>query len=94
MKTKAIAIRNNSGKWNHLKIIQTIPEQHFGKARNQGTTENSHVGERRQTAERTNVKYKTLNTGNNITCNINCNYRTTATVMYLKQTRFVSGTLL
>ena len=32
------------GNWNHLKIIQKIPEQHTGKARNQGTTENSHIG--------------------------------------------------
>jgi hypothetical protein len=34
-KTKAIAIRSNNGKWKHLKIIQTIPEQHIWKARNQ-----------------------------------------------------------
>ena len=25
---------NNSGNWNHFKIIQTIPEQHTGEARN------------------------------------------------------------
>jgi hypothetical protein len=25
---------NNRGNWNHFKIIQTIPEQHTGKARN------------------------------------------------------------
>jgi hypothetical protein len=66
VKTKAIITRNNSGKWNHLKIIQAIPEQHIGKARNQRTTENNHIGHCRHTAERTNVKYKTLNTGNNI----------------------------
>ena len=29
---------NNMGNWNHLKIIQTVSEQHTGKARNQGTT--------------------------------------------------------
>jgi hypothetical protein len=29
---------NNRGKWKHLKIIQTIPEQHTEKAQNQGTT--------------------------------------------------------
>jgi hypothetical protein len=28
---------NNMGDWNHFKITQTIPEQHTGKARNQGT---------------------------------------------------------
>ena len=25
---------NNRGKWNHLEITQTVPEQHSGKARN------------------------------------------------------------
>ena len=28
---------NNRGNWNHIKIIQTISEQHTVKARNQGT---------------------------------------------------------
>ena len=37
-------VSNNSGKWNHIKISQQIPEQHTGKALNQGTTENSHTG--------------------------------------------------
>jgi len=40
------------GKWNHLKIIQ----QCTGKARNQGTTENSHIGHCTQTAESADVK--------------------------------------
>ena len=35
---------NNRGNWNHLKIIQKIPEQLTGIAQNQGTTENSHSG--------------------------------------------------
>jgi len=35
---------NNRGNWNHLKIIQMIPEQHTRKARYRGTKENSHVG--------------------------------------------------
>jgi hypothetical protein len=35
---------NNYGIWNQLKIIQKIPVQRTGKARNQGTTENSHIG--------------------------------------------------
>jgi len=33
VKAKAI-LANNRGDWNHLKITQTIPEQHNGKARN------------------------------------------------------------
>jgi hypothetical protein len=35
---------SNRGNCNHIKIIQKIPEQHHGKARNQGTAENSHIG--------------------------------------------------
>ena len=35
---------NNMGNWNHLKIIQKIPGQPTGKAQNQVTTENSHIG--------------------------------------------------
>jgi len=31
------------GNWNRLKTVQNVPEQHNGKARNQGTTENSHT---------------------------------------------------
>ena len=34
---------NNMGNWNHFKISQTIPEQHTGRARNYGTTKNSHI---------------------------------------------------
>ena len=51
-------ISNNRGNWNHLKIIhtRTIPEQHIGKARNEGTTENSHTGHCTHTAESANVK--------------------------------------
>jgi hypothetical protein len=37
-------IRNNRGNWNHINTIQTIPKQHTVKARNKGTTENSHIG--------------------------------------------------
>jgi hypothetical protein len=47
---------NNMGNWNHLKVIQKIPKQRTGKARNQGTTENSHIGHSTHTAESTNVK--------------------------------------
>ena len=47
---------NNRGNWNHFQIIQKIPEQNTGKARNQGTTENSHIGHCTHTSESTNVK--------------------------------------
>jgi hypothetical protein len=49
-------ISKNRDNWNHPKIIEVISEQHTGKARNQGTTENSHIGQRTHTAESTNVK--------------------------------------
>ena len=35
---------NNMRDLNHLQITQTIPEQHAGKARNQGSTKNNHIG--------------------------------------------------
>jgi len=35
---------------NHLKVTQTIPEQHTGEVRHQGSTENSHIGHCRHTA--------------------------------------------
>jgi hypothetical protein len=41
---------NNTGKWNHFTITQTITEQHTGKARNQVITENNHIGHCAQTA--------------------------------------------
>jgi len=40
----------------HLKITQKIPEQHTGKARNKGTTENNHREHCTHTAEGANVK--------------------------------------
>jgi hypothetical protein len=34
---------NDKGNWNHVKIIQKMPEQHTVKAWYQGTTENSRI---------------------------------------------------
>jgi hypothetical protein len=53
---KKCDISSNRGKWNHLKIIQKIPQQHNGKARSQGVAENSHIGHCTHTAESTDVK--------------------------------------
>jgi hypothetical protein len=47
---------NHMDNWNHLKIIQKIPEPHTGKARNQETAENSHIGHCTHTSESTDVK--------------------------------------
>jgi ribosomal protein L14E/L6E/L27E len=51
------------GNWNHVKIIQTIPEQHTGKARHQGTTENSHTELCTQTAESADVEVQNIQHG-------------------------------
>ena len=52
---------------------QTKPEQHIGKARNQGTANNSHIGHCTQTAESANVKVQNIFHGrNNITCSTDC----------------------
>ena len=37
-------VSNKRGKWNHLTIIQKIPEQHTKKARYQGTTKTAIFG--------------------------------------------------
>jgi hypothetical protein len=47
---------NNRGDWNHFKITQTIPEQHTGKALNQGTTKNSHIWHCTHTTGSANIK--------------------------------------
>ena len=51
---------NNGVYWNHLRIIQKIPEQHTGEARNQGTTKNSHIGHCTRTVESVNVKVQNI----------------------------------
>jgi hypothetical protein len=54
-KNKGDATYNRSN-WNHFKILQKILEQHTGKARYQGTTENSYIGHSIHTAESVNVE--------------------------------------
>ena len=39
-----VTTSNNGGKWNSLQVLQTLPEQHTGKVRSEGTTANSHTG--------------------------------------------------
>jgi len=68
------------GNWNNLKIIQTISEQHTRKAINQGTAENSHIGNCTHTSESANVKIQIIfHMRNNITWSTNYKYRSTAT---------------
>jgi hypothetical protein len=66
VKTKVIPIIRGGGEGGRLepsKIIQKIPEQRTGKARNQGTTENSHIGHCTHSAESTNVKVENIQHG-------------------------------
>jgi hypothetical protein len=51
----------NSGNWDHLHVIQTIPEHLTGKARHQGATENSHMGHSTDTADRADERIKVQN---------------------------------
>jgi hypothetical protein len=53
-------INNNRSNWNHLKIIQEIPELYTGKALNRGTTENSRMGHCTHTLESSNVKVQSI----------------------------------
>ena len=70
-----------------LLIIITI----IVRARNQGTTKDSHIGHCTHTAESANVNIQNIfNMRNNITCSTNCKYRTAAT-LYTLATWFVSG---
>jgi uncharacterized protein (UPF0371 family) len=46
----------NRGNWNNFKILQKILEQRTGKARYQGTTENSCTGHSTHTAGSANVE--------------------------------------
>jgi len=71
----------NTGNWNHLNIMQTVPEQHTGKARYQGTTENSHIGHCTHTAGSADVNAQNIfQVRNHITCSIKCKYRASATL--------------
>jgi hypothetical protein len=47
---------NNSGNWNHFKILQKILERLTRKARYQGSAENSYIGHSTHTAESANVE--------------------------------------
>jgi len=54
---------NNRGSWNHLKIIQKIPEQLTGEAGNQGATDNKHTGHCADTPGITNAKIQNVYQG-------------------------------
>jgi hypothetical protein len=56
VEAKVIEYNNSRGKWNHLKVTQTIPEQLTGKARYQKITKNSCTGHCTHTAGSANVE--------------------------------------
>jgi hypothetical protein len=66
------------------KYLSNIPSKHIKELHNTAIlTLHTYCGS-------TDVKYRTLNMGNSITCAINCNYRIAATVCTV-ETWFVSG---
>ena len=72
---------NNKSNWNHLRTTQTVPEQHTGKERDQGTTKNSYIfGTAHILREVLMWRNRTFVVGNNITCSVDCKYRTAATL--------------
>ena len=62
------------------KLFRIISQQHTGKALNQGTTENRHIGYRTHASESTNGKVQNIQHGSSITRTINCKYRTAVTL--------------
>ena len=56
-------INNNSASWNRLRLIQEIPEQHIGKARNLETAENSHFAHCVHTSESNHVEVQNIQRG-------------------------------
>jgi hypothetical protein len=83
---------NNRGNWYHFKILQKVLEQRTGKARYQGTTENSYIGHSTHTAGSANVEaQKDFNIADSVLRTIN-NTSGIAVALYTLETGFVSGT--
>ena len=51
---------DNRGNWNHFKSTQTILEQQTKKARNKGTTTDSHIGHCTHNMASTNVNVQNI----------------------------------
>ena len=82
---------NNRGNWSHLRIFQTVPEQHTREAHNRGTTKNGHIGQCTHTTGSSNVRVQNIfHMRRNIACSTNCKYRTAAT-LYTLETWLVLG---
>ena len=74
---------NSKDNWNHLTIIQTIPEQYAGKARKQVTTKTVILGA--ANLLRKVLVFYIFNMRNNITRSTNCKYRTAILHTILKK---------
>ena len=61
---------SNRGKWNHLTITKTIPEQHESKAHIQELQKNSHIGHCTHPMENANVKVQNVFRWQNITLHV------------------------
>jgi len=61
VKTKVIPV--NIGATGTIRITQKISKPHTGRAQNQGTTENSHIGHCTHNSESTNVKVQNIQQG-------------------------------
>jgi len=70
-----IDISNNRGNWNHLYIIQKIPDQRSGKARHQELQKIAMLGTVHIFGKVVMWKYKMFIMVNSITCSINFNCR-------------------
>jgi len=57
---------NYRDNWNHVKILQKIPEQRTEVARNKEATDNSHPGHCTQTWERSNAYLRNIQHGKSI----------------------------
>ena len=71
---------NNRGDWNHLKITQTVPEQHTGKHEIKELQKTAILDTSYILWKVLMWKYKMFVIGNVITCTVNCSYRMSATV--------------
>jgi hypothetical protein len=60
---KSDTSNRNGGNWDHFKILQKILEQRTGKARYQGTAENSCTGHSTHTARSANVEAQNIGHG-------------------------------
>jgi hypothetical protein len=80
---------NSRGNLNHLKITQKTPEKYTGHEIKE-LQKTAILGTAHTLRKVLMSRYKTFNMRKNITCGINCKYRTAAT-LYAVEIWFTSG---